>query len=67
MIGFGIALIVGGIVLVAFRRFSGERGARTQNAFFGKDVVKPAWVEAWNLILGAAMVIGGIVVLATSA
>lgn len=66
MTGFGIALIVGGTVLVLLRQFSGERGARTQNAFIGRDVVKPAWVEAWNLVFGAAMIVGGIIVVALS-
>lgn len=60
-------LIVVGIVIFALRRFSGRFGARTQNAAFNTDKIQPAWIEAWNLVLGIGLVVAGVVTIAVSA
>lgn len=57
----GLLLIVTGLAVIAARRFSGQLGARVQNAALDTDRVRPAWIEGWNLILGIGLVTGGVV------
>jgi drug/metabolite transporter (DMT)-like permease len=63
----GVALIIVGVVIFALRGFSGRFGARTQNAAFNTDKIKPAWIEGWNFVLGIGLVIAGVVTIAVSA
>jgi hypothetical protein len=59
----GVALIVVGIVFIVLRQRSGRLGARVHNAAFNTDRFKPGWISAWNLLVGCAAVVGGVVMI----
>jgi hypothetical protein len=59
----GAALIAVGIVFIALRQRSGRFGARVHNAAFNTDRFKPGWIATWNLLVGCAAIVGGVVMI----
>lgn len=66
MIVFGGFLIVIGLGLILLRRISGAYSEKVHSQEPLALPVKAKWVEVWNLILGTAFVIGGVVAIVSS-